>query len=219
MGLYGSPELGPFDDDERMPKRRKPKTHMPKWISIVAAILIAYFIISKMGFGKVSVPNMPKTIGNTENIPIVGSRKNPAKVNQPVQADIQDQSGSAYRVEVTLIDFRRGEEAEKILRAWHSTGDPGEGKEHGLAKFKIKYLEDKSGKDVPLTLSGTSFLYSTGDYKVSTLTWDVPGMDPAMTGQLYEGADHQGWICYSLEKDDTAPKVVFAQCAWFDLIK
>lgn len=211
MGLYGSPELYPTDGEPKRPKKQK---HTPKWPWIIAAVFIVGIIINKMDFSKASIPNV-----NAKNIISVGSRQNPAKVNQPVQADIQDQSGSAYRVEVTLIDFRRGEEAEKILRAWHSTGDPGEGKEHGLAKFKIKYLEDKSGKDVPLTLSGTSFLYSTGDYKVSTLTWDVPGMDPAMTGQLYEGADHQGWICYSLEKDDTAPKVVFAQCAWFDLIK
>jgi len=204
MGLYGSPELYPTGDESERPKKRK---YVPKWPWIIALIFIAGFALNKLDFSK--VPN----IGNAQSVTI-GSRQSPAKVNQPVQADIKDQSGNIYRVEVTLIDFRRGEEAEKILRAWNSGGNPGEGKEHGLAKFKIKYLEDKSGQDAPLTLSGTSFLYSTGDYNVSNLTWDVPGMDPAMTGQLYEGADHQGWVCYSLDKSDTAPKVVFAQCAW-----
>jgi hypothetical protein len=212
MGLYGSPELLPDENEYRREHKQK---HVPKWPWIIAAIFIAGFALNKMDFSKANVPN----VGNAQNAISVGTRKNPATVNQSVQADIQDQSGNAYRMEVTLIDFRRGEEAEKILTAWHSAGDPGEGKEHGLAKFKVKYLEDKNNKDTPLTLSGSSFLYSTENYNVSNLTWDVPGMDPAMTGQLYAGADHQGWVCYSLEKSDTAPKVVFAQSVWFDLTK
>jgi len=208
MGLYGSPELYPAEE----PKREKKQKHVPKWPWIAAAIFIVFFVLNRLDY-------KTQNIGNAQNVISVGTRKNPATVNQSVQADIQDQSGNSYRVEVTWIDFRRGEEAEKILTACHSTGEPGEGKEHGLAKFKIKYLEDKNKKDAPLTLSGSSFLYSTGNYNVSTLTWDVPGMDPAMRGQLYEGADHQGWVCYSLEKSDEAPKVVFAQNVWFDLTK
>jgi hypothetical protein len=219
MGLYGSPELGLFEKDERMPKRRKPKAYIPKWIGVVAVIIVAYFLISKLDSSKIAAPSIPNTIGNAENVLAVGSRKNPAKINQPVQVDLQDQSGNVCQVEATLIDFRRGEEANKILQSWHSAINPGDEKEYGLVKFRIKYLKDKSGNDIPFTIASTNFAYSTGDYKVSDLRWNVPGMDPDIKAQLYEGAEHQGWVCFSIEANDAAPKVVFAQTAWFDLVK
>mgnify|MGYP000882041502 CR=1 FL=1 len=264
MGLYGSPELGPYRTDEP-PKWQKSDVHIPKWLIWVIAIgdgvvlllsgisktnilaiigfdslaflafglaMAIYSLFRRQSFGLYvaivgisivaflgSAVAMTGTDGaDTISVPSSGSRKNPAKIGQAIQTDVTDNNGLNCTIEIQLTDFRRGEDALKLMQEWGSSGDPGDGKEYGLAKFRVKYLKDKSGKDIPLHLSNTEFFYATGSYKVSNLRWDVPGMDPAIDAQLYEGAEHEGWVCFSVEIDDTTPKAVFIDNIWFDLI-
>ena len=155
---------------------------------------------------------------NIENTVQVGSRKNPAKIGDIQRGTASDNRGLNCTLEIELMDFKRGEEAVKIMREGHSAADnPGEGKEFALVKFRVKNIKDNSGKDIPFTLTSADFSYATGDYVVTDTRWTVPGLNPAIEADLYEGAEHEGWVCFSIEKDDAAPKVVFLNEIWFDL--
>ena len=195
---------------------------------VVIGVAIILFFVSVLQLGSGSNLSKNNNINANKNYSAnysaidatdsVGSRKKPAKMGDIVQTKAVNSNGLSCEVEIELTGFKRGEEAVKIMREGHSTADnPGEGKEFALVKFRVKNIKDNSGKDIPFNLASTEFSYATGDYAVIDTRWSVPGLNPDIKADLYEGAEHEGWVCFSIEKDDTAPKVVFLNEIWFDL--
>lgn len=197
------------------------KENVSAYATIMGIAIVMFFV---SGLNLADNPSAPK-INNVDvndtsnsNTQSLGSRKNPAKMGEIIQAEVTDYNEARCLIEIEMLEFKRGEEAEIVIKDGGNSADSlGEGKEFALVKFRVKNLEDKSKKDIPFNLMSSEFAYSTGDYKVVNEQMYVYGLDPDIRADLYEGAEHEGWVCFSIEKDDTAPKVLFLKELWFDL--
>ena len=230
MGLYGSPDLTPRNNNGWEKPKKKRDWSGIIWAVIITACLV-FIIGTKEGnlyfkdlFQKNSnsspLQSNTSTSGGIGDTNPIGSRKNPAHTGDIQHGVATDDRGLDCTLEIELTDFKRGDEAVKIMQEGHSAADnPGEGKEFALVKFRVKNIRDNSGKDIPFTLTSADFSYATGNYVVTDARWAVYGLNPAIEADLYEGAEHEGWICFSIEKDDAAPKAIFLNEIWFDLVE
>lgn len=150
----------------------------------------------------------------------IGRRKTPAQIGDTVRIDVTDNNGLKFNIEIELLETKRGKGAEELIKAIDDfSGEPGEDKEYMFAKFRVKNVENKSGKDVPFNLGYNYFNYATGDYKKYENTAMITGPNILSTVELYEGAEHTGWVCLYVNKNDSHPRAVFldGEGIWFDL--
>lgn len=150
---------------------------------------------------------------NTEQQSI-GSRKNPAKLNEPVEMNIDTYSGRGT-LSITLIDVIFGEDAWNLILAENQFNEaPTEGKQYILAKFAVTFLQDISGEDKPLEVDKYYFDYSTSDYSVEANP-SVVIPKPEFDLKLFEGASGEGYVAFLTSSDEASPMAVFFDTAWF----
>lgn len=158
---------------------------------------------------KVQENNIPKEEPTTNDDDTGFTRSQPALLGTTLIFDYEDVLDS-YTASMTLKELVRGEKAWEMIQGENPFNSPAEeGHEYILARFHIKLIDNK---DEESQISFSSFLYtlvsSQGkDYDFVTVI--VP--NPSIHANLYEGADHEGWVAFKVKKDDTNPLISFGR--------
>jgi len=134
-------------------------------------------------------------------------------------------SWDTYDAKITLLETISGNKAWELIRsADNSNPSPDDGFEYILARVKFEYQSTSQPGDKGFALwnkqSGSCMtaVSSTGkDYK-SVL---ISPPEPALKGRLYSGKSSEGWVVFSVARDDVAPLMVFGReyksGVWFRL--
>jgi hypothetical protein len=186
-------------------------------------------IVSLTGCGNSQQVNTKETAKSSDSIPeskkvesvtidnALGTRKNPAKVGDVVTVKAENTTYETADAEIELLEVQFGEDAKG-----HLTKDlihiytPKDGYEFVMAKFRIKNIKNRNDKDYPFKAYEGNFIYVTGEYKKINEFTAYFGED-GMDADLYEGAEHSGWILLQVEKGDSSPKVLYSDTVWFNL--
>lgn len=147
------------------------------------------------------------------------SRTNPADLNETFVVEKDDLIVGKVTYEVELIQTVSGQEAWEIVKEGNPFNEePEEGKEYVLAKFRVKVLETE--EDEPFNVNHAQFeAVSEGG-----VTYDdfisVSGVEPDLRGDLYEGAEKNGYTYFIVDKDDNPVAALNRGRSgeiWFDL--
>lgn len=136
------------------------------------------------------------------------SRINPAPVGTSQKVTV-DNFSDKYTAEVCVKEVIRGNAAwNKIKEANMFNDEPSADKEYILAKISIKAIS--VADDKKLDVSKYNFnLYSSSNSEYDTVSVVEP--DPALGGSIYTGASTEGWCAFLVNKNDSAPKIVYGQ--------
>ena len=123
-----------------------------------------------------------------------------------------------YRLELTVTDVKRGQEAWALAVAGNRFNKkPEAGKEYLLVTYKIKVLDSADGKAVSLNNALFKFVSQKG-VKYNDFV-SLAGLKPALT-DLYKGGEAEG-IVYGMVDEGDQPLVVFLERndggTWFSL--
>lgn len=147
------------------------------------------------------------------------SRTNPAGLNKAFRVEKDDIFTGKVTYELELVEIISGEEAWAIIKdANIFNEEPENGKEYIMAKFRFQILETE--EDEPYNVNHAQFEAVSGD----GITYDdfisVSGVSPDLRKDLYEGAEHEGFTYFIVDKDDN-PVAAYdrgrAGEVWFDL--
>lgn len=113
-----------------------------------------------------------------------------------------------YRLELTVTDVKRGQEAWALAVAGNRFNKkPEAGKEYLLVTYKIKVLDSADGKAVSLNNALFKFVSQKG-VKYNDFV-SLAGLKPALT-DLYKGGEAEG-IVYGMVDEGDQPLVVFLE--------
>lgn len=158
---------------------------------------------------KLEETNTPKEEPTT-NDDITGfTRSHPASFETTLIFDYEDILDS-YTASLTLKELIRGENAWELIQEANYFNSPAkEGHEYILAKFHIKLIDNKDD-DSQISFSTVHFtLVSTQGKDYDFVS--VVELNPSIDANLYEGADHEGWVAFEVKKDDTNPLITFGR--------
>lgn len=135
------------------------------------------------------------------------SMTNPAPLNTPQTVTVESLYGE-YSATITVTEIIRGSEAwEKIKTKNKFSSEAKEGNEYIVVKIKAKINTTEDGKAVDM--SSVRFKpFSANNAEYSDLVF-VSTPDPELYGQMYAGAEKEGYVVFEVKKDDSAPKFVF----------
>lgn len=148
------------------------------------------------------------------------SRENPAILGETFLVSMDDWIIGKVTIEVEMMEVISGDQAwEMVKKANQFNERPEEDKEYILAKFRIKVIETE--EDEPFEINHAKFDVISGGGVEYTDFIVVSGLKPDLRADLYEGADHEGWTYFMVNKDDDNPLAVFerrkAAEIWFKL--
>jgi len=154
---------------------------------------------------------------NTVNINDKGSNPQPPSVSYTrvnpaplgtTQRIIINNIFDNFTAEVIVKEAIRGDKAWQQIKAANMFNDPpGSDEDYILAKIAVNAVAVDGGKSLEVTTadfdvySGSDALYN-GFFSVVT-------PEPALSTQLYPGAQHEGYIAFKVKKSDMAPKVAY----------
>ena len=199
-------------------------------ISLVSVFVLILFVLLALGSGgsetKVT-PSSNDTPGNgngesstTADADSGNSRKNPAGLNEAFTVSKDDWLVGKVTYEVEMVELISGDEAWAIIHKANQFNDePGAGKEYILAKFRIKIISTE--EDEPYDINHAMFAVVSGGGVEYTDFISVAGLDPNLSADLYEGAEHTGWTYFLVDIDDEAPVAALdrklSSEIWFNL--
>ena len=151
--------------------------------------------------------------------PVLGSRKQPAKLNATVWITLKNDLGA---IGVTLVDIVRGGDAWDMIYDANSYNEsPLDGNEYVLAKFKIEYAEGVNPDDEPIECDRFDFSVFSPEYSElyggSRTHESVVHPSPELECKLYGGASGEGWVAFEIAEGSNDHYAVFADMAWFVL--
>lgn len=197
-------------------------------LSTFSIVLLVFFIFLAIGSSDAEVERVEKSTNlpsgeqtnETSEESNSNSRTNPAGMNETFRVRMDNWLVGKVTFEVTMVEVILGDEAWKIIEAGNMFNDaPDEGKEYIMAKFRIKVLETE--KDEAFDLSMISFSCISGTGIEYTDFVSVSGVEPRLRNDLYEGAEHEGWVFFMVNVDDDKPVVAMERRmpaeTWFDL--
>lgn len=201
-------------------KKRSAKNSM-----ITMFIAIGIFLLAITELGKIypSQDAESNNVGLVEENKIVeenelGTRKKPAKIGDIQQGRITDARGLDCEIEIELLEVKKKDDAIEKAKDIYTYVELGENQEYLFAKFRVKNVKNNSALDLPFNFNWSNFSYATSDYRKYSYAMGLVSsgglLEPV---DLYEGAEHEGWICLYVEKNDSQPKAVFLDNLWFDL--
>ncbi|WP_338452912.1 S-layer homology domain-containing protein [Niallia oryzisoli] len=148
------------------------------------------------------------------------SRSHPAGIGETVHIKNYDWLDGHQKYEMELKEIISGDEAWQIVKKANMFNDPPEpGMKYVLAKFRIKIWElEKEPYDMNHAkfnaVSKNGVLYDQFAF--------IAGLKPALSTDLYEGAEYEGWTYFMVNENDE-PLAVFNQGwddeTWFDISK
>lgn len=203
------------------------RNKISKYIKLIIVCIFVFFLssIAMLKFDNIDndiskeAINNKLTVNESNDNKQLGKRLNPAKLGQIITIEVNSSDGESCTLEVELMESVVDEDAQVMAEGITDYVGPGENRQYAFAKFRIKNIKNKSNKDLPFPLSSIYFNYATSNYKKYNDWISVIGLEPDITADLYEGAEHFGWVTLYVEKDDPNPKVVFlgGEGVWFDL--
>ena len=186
-------------------------------LSIIISLIIMFNIESTENINN---HNSDQNIMHPPNVTSqqTGSRLNPAKKGEVQQSNAINVVGLDCLLEIELLEVRKKDDATEMGKNIYTYVKLEENQEYLFAKFRVKNIKNNSKQDLPFEFNWTNFSYATGDYKKYNYSMGLAaGGELLEAVDLYEGAEHTGWICLYVEKDDQNPKAVFLDNIWFDL--
>lgn len=137
-----------------------------------------------------------------------GSREKPIRKGDTAVFNGMDTLFDQYRLELTVTDVKRGQEAWALAVAGNRFNKkPEAGKEYLLVTYKIKVLDSADGKAVSLNNALFKFVSQKG-VKYNDFV-SLAGLKPALT-DLYKGGEAEG-IVYGMVDEGDQPLVVFLE--------
>lgn len=141
------------------------------------------------------------------------SSTNPADVGSRVRSMVELGSvySNIYDIAITVVETFRGDEALARLKAASPENEaPAEGMEYVLArvKFELKgrYVSDNLRFDLGnAPLMWIALSSDLTEYPRVSVT--VP--KPSLTGTVKPGGAVEGWVAFTVDKDDKGPVMVF----------
>ena len=141
------------------------------------------------------------------------SSTNPANVGSRVRSMVELGSvySNIYDIAITVMETFRGDEALARLKAASPDNEaPAQGFEYILARIKFelkgRYVSDNLQFDLGnAPLMWVALSSDLIEYPRVSLT--VP--QPSLTGIVKPGTSVEGWVAFSVDKNDKAPIMVF----------
>lgn len=160
----------------------------------------------------VTTKRTTKTVATTKPTtaptPGPGSREKPIRKGDTAVFNGMDTLFDQYRLELTVTDVKRGQEAWALAVAGNRFNKkPEAGKEYLLVTYKIKVLDSADGKAVSLNNALFKFVSQKG-VKYNDFV-SLAGLKPALT-DLYKGGEAEG-IVYGMVDEGDQPLVVFLE--------
>lgn len=146
-----------------------------------------------------------------------GTRLSPLSLNQPIIFNGLDEWSNSFKIELTLMEVIRGEDALNMAKQGNQfNSTPPSGKEYLFAKFKIRAIESKN--DESIDISSAKFdLYSTNGVEYDDFVV-VSGLEYEFT-EIFAPAETFGYAYYYVNINDINPTIVFLsyvnQGIWF----
>lgn len=150
------------------------------------------------------------------------SRTNPAPVGQSQIIKV-DNFMEKYTASVTITESYRGVEAwQKLKSANQFNTPPDKDHEYVLIKVKANATEIADDKSVSFNIySFTAFSSENVEYPFTSAV----DPEPEFSGKVYNNGTLEGYVSFLVNKNDTAPKVVFGEDydgaggIWFNISK
>ncbi|MGI6004236.1 MAG: hypothetical protein ACOX88_02305 [Christensenellales bacterium] len=156
------------------------------------------------------------TAAPTADATPAGTRKNPLPIGETGLWD-GIAGGSlffSYKVELTLLEVIRGEEAlEMAKKANRFNDDPPDGMEYIFAKFKATALASRDDELVDINSVLFDLFTEGGGVKYNDFV-SVAGLEPRFT-DMYAPAEQEGFAYFYVNKDDEYPLICFMDDLWF----
>ena len=166
------------------------------------------------------------TIVPTPTAEIGHSRSNPVGVDAPLAIAVSSvgSAGTEYNIRVTLLEFVRGDDAWNLVaEKAYDFNKPKAGFEYIFVKVRFEYLGGLN-PDKAFDVSSAWFDVISGKgQEYSKSSFDVSPPDPQIRTSLYSGASHEGWMTFSISKEDSKPLLTFGRSydgtggIWFKL--
>lgn len=159
------------------------------------------------------------TTPKTTAAPSIGTENNPVRLGQTAVIDNMDDRYNSYKLQITITDVVRGQEAEDMVLEAGTYNDPAPGSmEYLLFKVKIKLVD--SGDYSQYFVNKFYFdVVSQEGVTYETFT-SVYGLEPELSSSLYIGEETEGYVPQLVMKGDS-PRVVFTGFydwdIWFSL--
>ncbi|MEA4924120.1 MAG: stalk domain-containing protein [Syntrophomonadaceae bacterium] len=149
------------------------------------------------------------------------SRLNPAPLGV-AQRVTYSSLGNSYVADITVTKTIRGSQAWDMIKSANMFNSaPGDKEEYILAKVKVNLIS--SSGETSLNLNEALFQLYSGSYVKYNQFVSVVEPEPALSSELYPGAEHEGYITFKVNQDDTNPKAAFglqydgSGGVWFNL--
>lgn len=149
------------------------------------------------------------------------ARTAPALIGTQLQFQQENWQGKITG-KITMTEVIRGDAAWQNIKAANQFNDaPPTGMEYILAKFRFELvsIDDPNAQHRIDGLDFTAVSAEGRDYERKSVV--VP--DPDYDAKLYQGASHEGWTAYLINKSDKAPLLVTGRDSrgrgglWFDV--
>lgn len=156
-----------------------------------------------------------KTTPKTTAAPSLGSENNPIRLGQTAVIDNMDDPYDSYKLQITITDVVRGQEAEDMVMEGSMFNDPAPGSmEYLLFKVKIKLVD--SGDYSEYYVNKFDFdVVSQEGVTYETYTF-VSGLEPELSSSLYIGEETEGYVPQLVMKGDS-PRVLFTGFYGWDI--
>jgi len=150
-----------------------------------------------------------KVLDTTEQEKGAGTRKYPFHSGETAFFDGMKTLFDTYRIELTLLEVVRGDEAWQMAKDGSQRNKPAkEGMEYLFARFKVKALESKDDRKIDINPDNFDLVSETGikynDFVV------VSGLEPNLA-EMYAGAEQEGYVYFLVDKNDENPLIVFLE--------
>ena len=136
------------------------------------------------------------------------SRTNPAPVGTAQTIVIDSYSGK-YTATITVVEALRGDLAWQQIKAANQFNNlPADGKEYILVKVKATIESTAEDKSVSF-YNGSLTAYSSSNVEYKSAGVVVP--KPALSGNVFAGGTLEGYVAFTVDKTDSAPKTVYGE--------
>jgi hypothetical protein len=144
----------------------------------------------------------------------------PIGATVPAIVELEDmyRAPETYDVRITVMEILRGETSADLMNKASAFNAPAKnGFEYVAAHIRFEYSARGAPGDKTWELRGNQFDAFSGEGKLYENPSIVPP-EPGLSGTLSSGDSKQGWIVFTVAKNDRKPVMIFNPgSVWFQL--